>query len=240
MECVLQISFESLKKKQGQRCCHSTGGISEKWVLSDATATRSRCRARNICLISMAATKCLWAKARLWADNAHTRTHTRTHTRSWGEAAAAALSRQRQQVRELQTLQTPTVTQPAAGRCQQVHVNQEMSTRAHCCTQWGQLSDPDSRGMTRISAKILKKIRAFFFVYPPRILQRTQSCVGRRGRGLVGLWKVSFGGGAGGGGARSAYLCSGSRVASLVKVTERDTRTRWGTTGLSHFLVCLI
>lgn len=39
----------------------------------------------------------------------------------------------------------------------------------------------------------------------------------------MGLWKVSFGGGVGGGGARSAYLCSGSRVASLVKVTERDT-----------------
>lgn len=39
----------------------------------------------------------------------------------------------------------------------------------------------------------------------------------------MGLWKVSFGGVVGGGGARSAYLCSGSRVASLVKVTERDT-----------------
>lgn len=63
-----------------------------------------------------------------------THAHTHTTTRSWDEAAAAALSRQRQQVRELQTLQTHTVTQPAAGRCQQVHVNQEMSTRAHCCT----------------------------------------------------------------------------------------------------------
>lgn len=71
-------------KKQGQRCCNSTGGISEKWVLSDATATRSRCRARNICLVSMAATKCLWAKARLWVDNAHTRTHTHTRPHAVG------------------------------------------------------------------------------------------------------------------------------------------------------------
>lgn len=50
------------------------------------------------------------------------------------------------------------------------------------------------------------------------MLQRTQSCVGRRARGLVGLWEVGIGRGAG-----SAYLCSGSRVASLVKVTQRDT-----------------